>query len=51
MDAELFFGREKPTGRLLDLACDRRFTTVFGPSRQRRALAAARRADPPATQR
>ncbi|MFF4565544.1 hypothetical protein [Streptomyces sp. NPDC001435] len=31
-DAELFFGRDEPTGRLLELASSRRFTAVFGPS-------------------
>ncbi|MET9451119.1 nSTAND1 domain-containing NTPase [Streptomyces cinerochromogenes] len=30
--AELFFGRERLTARLLDLVRDRRFTAVFGPS-------------------
>ncbi|WP_225826435.1 helix-turn-helix domain-containing protein [Streptomyces naphthomycinicus] len=30
--AELFFGRERLTTRLLDLVRDRRFTAVFGPS-------------------
>lgn len=31
-DAELFFGRDDATGRLLELASSRRFTAVFGPS-------------------
>ncbi|MGW0509268.1 nSTAND1 domain-containing NTPase [Streptomyces olivaceoviridis] len=31
-DADLFFGREQLTGRLLELAASRRFTAVFGPS-------------------
>ncbi|MGW7259573.1 nSTAND1 domain-containing NTPase [Streptomyces sp. NPDC054834] len=31
-DADLFFGREELTDRLLDLASSRRFTAVFGPS-------------------
>ncbi|MFF3164550.1 helix-turn-helix domain-containing protein [Streptomyces sp. NPDC003273] len=31
-DVTLFFGRDELTGRLLELACSRRFTAVFGPS-------------------
>ncbi|MGW5330283.1 nSTAND1 domain-containing NTPase [Streptomyces sp. NPDC004014] len=31
-DAGLFFGRDRLTGRLLDLAASRRFVSVFGPS-------------------
>ncbi|MGW3463966.1 nSTAND1 domain-containing NTPase, partial [Streptomyces olivaceoviridis] len=31
-DADLFFGRDQLTDRLLELAASRRFTAVFGPS-------------------